>query len=171
MEFTPNPGTGMSDAMHAARTETRRIMAENKGDLVAEQKAVLARLTTAKLITDTEAKTLLALYKIGFDAGEPKGNPQRAYFESREVYSKLAVSGTASPVALVIASAAVGSFELVDDPKGPPTVVAFKRSYGQSGAAIGAGIGAILGGPAGAILGGEIGGLIGGIVDDKKDKK
>jgi hypothetical protein len=171
MEFTPNPGTGMSDAMHAARAETRRIMAENKGDLVAEQKAVLARLTTAKLITDTEAKTLLSLYKIGFEAGEPKGNAQRAYFASRDIYSKLAVSGTASPVALVVASAAVGSFELVNDPKGSPTVVAFKRSYGQSGAAIGAGIGAILGGPAGAILGGEIGGLIGGIVDDKKDKK
>lgn len=171
MEFPSNIGTGISDAMHAARAETRRVMDENKGDLVSEQKDVLARLTAADLITSQEASTLLGLYKIGYEAGEGKGNAQRAFFESRDVYSKMAASGKASPVALVIASAAVGSFDLSEDPNGSPTITVYKRSYGQSGAAIGAGIGAILGGPAGAILGGEIGGLIGGIVDEKKDQK
>jgi hypothetical protein len=171
MEFIANAGTGMTDVMHAARVEARRVIDENKGDFVGEHKVLLARLTEAELITGDEANTLLELYRIGFEAGEEKGDPQRAFFESRELYGTMAASGKASPVALVIASAAVGSFDLSEDPKGSPTIAVYKRSYGQSGAAIGAGIGAILGGPAGAVLGGEIGGLIGGIVDEKKGKK
>jgi hypothetical protein len=171
MELTSNTGIGMTDAMHAIRAETRRVIDESKGDLIAEQKIVLARLTTAELITDEEADTLLGLYKIGYEAGEGNGNVQRAFFESRDTYDKMAASGTASPVALVIASAAVGSFDLVEDSEGSPTIAVYARSYSQAGAAIGAGIGAYFGGALGAMIGGEIGGLIGGVVDEKKGKK
>ncbi len=78
----------------------------------------------------------------------------------------MVVSGTASPVAMVVASAAVGSFNLSEGPDGAPVITVYRQSYGQAGAAIGAGIGALLGGPAG----GEVGSLIGGIFDDKKGK-
>ena len=145
-------------------------MKEHAGDFVGEHGALLARLRTANLITEEEAGVLLKMYQIGFDAGEPTGDPQRAFFASREIYAGMAASGTASPIALVVASTAVGAFELTENPAGAPEVTAFRRSYAQSGAAIGAGIGAMIGGPAGAVLGGEIGGLIGGIVDSK-DKK
>lgn len=171
MESSTYLGTDIAGLMHAARAEARLIMVANKGDLVSDHKAILDRLETGGLITDQEAKTLLALYKIGYEAGEPKGDAQRAYFQSRDIYSRLAASGKASPVALVVASAAVGSFEISETPEGSTTVTIARVSYGSSLAGIGAGIGSLLGGPAGGVLGGAIGGLIGGIVDDKKDKK
>ena len=164
-------GTDIAGMMQAARAEARRIMEANNGDLVADHKAILDRLEAAELITDEEVQTLLALYKLGFEAGEGKGDPQRAFFESREVYGKLAAGGKASPVALVVASAAVGSFDIAVNPEGTTTVTIAKVSYGSSLAGIGAGIGSLLGGPAGGVLGGAIGGLLGGIVDDKKGKK
>lgn len=171
METSTYLGTDIAGLMHATRAEARRIMEENKGDLVSDHKAILDRLETGGLITHDEARTLLDLYKIGYEAGEPKADVQRAYFQSRDIYSKLAASGKASPVALVVASAAVGSFEISENPEGSTTVTIARVSYGSSLAGIGAGIGSLLGGPAGGVLGGAIGGLVGGIVDDKKDKK
>jgi hypothetical protein len=170
METPSRTGTGLTDLMHAARVETRRVMDENKGDFIGDHRAILARLTAAELVTVEEADTLLGLYKLGFEAGEPKGDAQRAFFESRAIYTRMLAGGHASPVALVIASAAVGSFDVGEGSDGTPTVAVYRQSYGQAGAAIGAGLGALLGGPAGAVLGGEIGGLIGGIVDEKKGK-
>jgi len=161
---------GISDGMHAARAETRRIIDANKGDLVAEYKDIQARLIAADLISSEEAATLVQLYKIGFEAGEGKRDPQKAFFESRDTYNEMAARGPTNPVALVIASAAVGSYQISEGDDGSATVTIARQSYGQAGAGIGAGIGAILGGPAGAVLGGEIGGLIGGIIDDKKGK-
>lgn len=164
-------GTDISGMMQAARAEARRVMEANKGDLIADHRAILDRLETGGLITDEEVQTLLELYKLGYEAGEPKGDAQRAYFQSREIYGKLAASGKASPVALVVASAAVGSFEISEGAEGSTTVTIARVSYGSSLAGIGAGLGSLLGGPAGGVLGGAIGGLVGGIVDDKKGKK
>ncbi|MBG6212239.1 MAG: hypothetical protein LH475_00430 [Cryobacterium sp.] len=164
-------GTDIAGLMHASRAEARRIMDANKGDVVSNHKAIPNRLETGGLITDEEPQTLLELYKIGYEAGEPKADAQRAYFQSRDIYSKLAASGKASPVALVVASAAVGSFEISENPEGSTTVTIARVNYGSSLAGIGAGIGSLLGMPAGGVLGGAIGGLLGGIVDDKKDKK
>lgn len=171
MDVTPTIGIGMTDLMHAARTEVRRVREETKGKPVAEQKAVLQRLVVAELITDEEAKTLLKLYELGLRAGEKKGDAQGAFFETRRVYSSMAASGTASPVALVVASAAVGSYDVAEGPDGAPVITVYKQSYGQALSSIGAGIGALLGGPSGAMIGGAVGGLLGGIVDDKKDSK
>ncbi|QNE34036.1 hypothetical protein [Leifsonia shinshuensis] len=171
METSTYFGTDIAGMMHAARAEARRITEANKGDFVSDHKAILERLEAADLITDEEVQTLLDLYVLGYEAGEGKGDPQRAYFESRQVYDRLAAGGNASPVALVVASAAVGSFEISVNPEGSTTVSIARVSYGSSLAGIGAGIGSLLGGPAGGVLGGAIGGLIGGIVDDKKGKK
>ena len=171
METPTYLGTDIAGMMQAARAEARRIMDANKGDMVNDHKAVLDRLEAAELITDEEEETLLDLYKLGYQAGEGKTDAQGAFFESREIYGKLAATGKASPVALVVASAAVGSFEISVNPEGSTTVTIARVSYGSSLAGIGAGIGSLLGGPAGGVLGGAIGGLLGGIVDDKKDKK
>lgn len=174
MEITPSAIVGLPELMHAVRAETRQVMTDHRGDYVVEHKAVLARLSAADLITDGEAETLLELYKIGYDAGEPKGDPQRAYFTTRDEYAKMLAARNTSPVALVVASAALGSFEITDGADGSggtPTITIARVSYGSSLAGIGAGIGSLLGGPAGGVLGGAIGGLLGGIVDDKKSKK
>lgn len=170
METTPASIVGLPDLMHAVRVEARGIMEENKGDYVAEHRAVLARLTAAEVIGDDEAETLLGLYKLGYEAGEPKGNAQRAYFETRDVYAKMLAANKPSPVALVLASAALGSFEVSVDPGGTTTISIARVSYGSSMAGIGAGLGTLLGGVAGGVLGGAIGGLLGGMIDDKKGK-
>jgi hypothetical protein len=161
---------GISDAMLAARTEARRIMDANKGDLVAEYKEIQTRLIASGLISSEEAEILVQLYKTGFEAGEGKRDAQKAFFESRDAYAKMAANIPVNPVALIIASAAVGSYQISEDANGTVIVAMARQSYSQAGAAIGAGIGAILGGAAGGVLGGEIGGLIGGIIDDKKNK-
>ncbi|MFB2596485.1 hypothetical protein ACEXQE_01690 [Herbiconiux sp. P17] len=171
METATYSGTDIAGLMHAARAEARRVMDASKGDFVSEHKAILDRLEAADLISDEEVKTLLELYRIGYVAGEGKSDVQRAFFESRAMYDGLAASGKASPVAMVVASAAVGSFEISPGDDGSTTVTIARVSYGSSLAGIGAGIGSLLGGPAGGVLGGAIGGLIGGIVDDKKGKK
>lgn len=171
IEASTYVGTDIAGLMRAARVEARRISDANKGDMVSDHRAILDRLEAAELITNEESKTLLKLYRLGFAAGEGKADVQRAFFDSRDIYDQLAASGKASPVALVVASAAVGSFEISPSPSGAPTFTIARVSYGSSLAGIGAGIGAIIGGTAGAALGGAIGGLIGGIVDDKKDKK
>src|SRR6185312_12303627 len=166
MEHQPAMIVGLPDMMHALRQESRRVMAENKGDYVAEHMAILGRLTAADLVTGKEAAILLDLYRLGFDAGEPKGNPHKAYFETRDVYAKMLATEGTSPVALVVASAALGSFEVTEGDDGSTTVSIARVSYGQSLAGIGAGIGSLIGGPAGGVLGGAIGGLLGGMVDD-----
>ncbi|SFN76459.1 hypothetical protein [Mycetocola miduiensis] len=171
METATYLGTDIAGLMHAARAEARRIMDENKGDVISDHKAILDRLEASDLITDEEVRTLMELYKLGYEAGEPKGDAERAYFSSRDIYDRMAASGKASPVALVVASAAVGSFEISEGSGGSTTVTIARVSYGSSLAGIGAGIGSLLGGPAGGVLGGAIGGLVGGIVDDKKGKK
>jgi hypothetical protein len=157
--------------MLAARAEARRIMDANKGDLVAEYKEIQTRLIAAGLISSEEAEVLVQLYKIGFEAGEGKRDPQKAFFESRDAYAKMAANVPANPVALIVASAAVGSYEISEGADGSVVVAMARQSYAQAGAAIGAGIGVILGGAAGGVLGGEIGGLIGGIFDDKSKGK
>jgi hypothetical protein len=96
---------------------------------------------------------------------------RKGVFESRDTYNKMAASVPANSVALVIASAAVGSYDKSEEDDGSVVVTIARQSYGQADAAIGAGIGAILGGAAGGILGGEIGGFIGGIIDDKTKGK
>ena len=83
----------------------------------------------------------------------------------------MAANVPVNPVALIIASAAVGGFQISESDGGAMVVAIARQSYSQAGAAIGAGIGVIIGGAAGGVLGGEIGGLIGGIFDDKKNKK
>lgn len=171
MEYSQSTIVGLPDLMHAVRMEARRVMSENEGDYVGEHRAILSRLVTSELITEPEAETLLRLYKIGFDAGEPKGDPHRAYFETRTMYSRMLAAKDPNPVALVLASAALGSFEVSEGEGGSTTVSIARVSYGSSLAGIGAGIGSLFGGPAGGVLGGAIGGLLGGMIDDKKGKK
>ncbi len=146
-------------------------MDANKGDLVAEYKEIQTRLIAAGLISAEEAEVLVQLYRTGFEAGEGKRDPQKAFFESRDAYDKMAACVPANPVALIVASAAVGSYEISEGADGSVVVAMARQSYSQAGAAIGAGIGVILGGAAGGGLGGELGGLIGGIIDDKTKGK
>ena len=162
--------TGMPDLMRAVRAEASRVMKETKGDLVGELDMLLGRLVDAELIRRDEVGPLLELYKVSLQAGQDKGDPTRAYFDARGRYDKLAGQGP-SPVALIVAGASLGSFdlELADD--GTPTVVVYRVSYGTHLAAIGASVGVLLGGAVGGVLGGQIGGFLGGIIDEKKDDK
>lgn len=164
-------GVGLSELQHAARTEARRIIAESKGDNVRQMELILKRLEGPGLITGKESATLLKLYTMSHAAGAGKGSAHKAYFESRKQLDSMLAAGNASPIALTIASANVGSFDISDDGKGGTTITAYKINYAQHGAAIGAGIGSLIGGPMGGMLGGEIGGLVGSIVDECTDDK
>jgi len=171
MDINLVSGVGLSDLQHAARMEARRIIAKSKGDNVRQMELVLERLTSPKLITAKESAALLNMYKTAHDAAAGKGSAQKAYFESRRQFDLMLADSASSPVALTIAAANLGSFDVDEDANGTTTFTAYKVNYGQHGAAIGAGIGALIGGPAGAVLGGEIGGLVGGIVDECTDGK
>lgn len=163
--------SGVTDLMHAARTEASRVMKETKGDLVAEHEILLDRLVATELVTGEEARALLELYKVAVEASRPKGHVARAYFEVQQRYDLLAAAPTPSPVALAVAGAGLGAFVVEPGSDGTPTVAVYRLSYGSNMAAIGAGIGAFLGGPGGGALGGLIGGFLGGIIDEKKDDK
>lgn len=173
MEKAAHTVIGMTEGMRAARAETRRIIDANKGDFVAEQKEVLTRLHEADLISAEEVETLVQMYRHMVEASHDKGDVTRAYFSTREIHDRMAANLATSPVALVVAGATLGAFEVDPDPDGgAPTVTVYRISYGGALAGIGAGLGALLGGPGLGVLGGQIGGFLGGIIDDKKgDKK
>lgn len=171
MEVNFASGVGLSDLQHAARTEARRIIAESKGNNVRQMEMILERLEGPGLISGKESGALLKMYKMSHDAAAGKGSAQKAYFESRRQLDSMLADSGSSLVALTIAAANVGNFDIDEDGKGATTFTAYKVNYGAQGAAIGAGIGSLIGGPAGAVLGGEIGGLVGGIVDECTDDK
>ena len=168
--FTPSIGVGVSDLQHAARAEIGRIIKETKGNELAQTKLLYGRLRELGLLTEAELKVVTRLAEIGHRAGTARGDAKKAYFESRDLHNTLLARGDANPVALVIASSAVGSYTIDENPDGSGTVV-FKKSSGDwegRGAAAGAVIGSIWG-PLGAAVGGAVGGLVGHAVDECKD--
>lgn len=167
VELRPLIGVGVSDLQHALRAEIERIIKETKGDALAQTKLLNGRLRELNLITDKEVEVVNRLAEVGHEAGAAKGDAREAYVESRDLYNSLLASGEASPVALVIASSAVGSYEMTLDPGGSGNVV-FKKSGGDwegRGAVAGAIIGSAWG-PMGAAIGGAVGGLVGHAVDE-----
>lgn len=175
METTLSGVMGMSDLMHAMRVETRRIMAAADGDLVVEHELILDRLVDAGAVRRSECEHLLTIFRHVHEAGEGKHDPATAYLAVRSTYDRLAGDPQVSPVAVIVAGAGLGSFQLEaagDAGGGGSLGVSVARvSNGQQLSGIGAAIGVILGGVAGGVLGGAIGGYIGGMLDDKKDKK
>jgi len=170
MELAPMIGVGVSDLQHAARAETDRIIKETKGDELAQARLLIGRLRELSLITDTEVELVYRLAEVGYEAGAGKSGAREAYFESRDLYNTLLAGGEASPVALVLASSAVGSYSLTEDPDGSGGVI-FAKSGGNwegRGAAAGAIIGSLWG-PGGAAVGGAVGGLVGHAVDKCTD--
>ncbi|PWJ26424.1 hypothetical protein ATK17_2586 [Branchiibius hedensis] len=171
METALRGVVGMSDLMHAMRTETRRIMDAAGGDLVLEHEMILSRLIEADLLRSEESEQLVEMFRRVQEAGEPKHDPAPAYLAVRSIYDKIATDPAVSPVAVVIAGAGLGSFQVEPDGDGGVAVGVARMSHGQQLAGIGAAIGTILGGVTGGVLGGAIGGYIGSMLDEKKDKK
>jgi Glycine zipper len=166
MELVPMIGVGVSDLQHAARAEVQRIILETKGDALAQIKALIGQLHERHLINDKEVTALSQLAKLGHEAGAGKKKAQAAYFEARELHDKLLASAGTSPVALVLASSAIGSYSITQGSDGETVI--FKKSDGDwegRGAAAGAIIGSIWG-PLGAAVGGAVGGLVGHAVDE-----
>jgi hypothetical protein len=165
MDLTPAIGVGASDLQHAVTAEVERILKQTKGDALAQSKLLIGMLRERSLITDSEVRVLNRLAKVGHEAD--KKDAKGAYLESRDMYNRLLASGEASPVALVIASSAVGSYEIAPaKPDGSGGVI-FKKSsndWQNRGALIGGLVGAFYG-PGGAALGAAIGGAVGHAVD------
>jgi hypothetical protein len=166
LEIGPLTGLGVGDLQHAMLAEIKRILRETKGDELAQTKVLHGRLRELGLVEEGELETLDRLAEISFDTTGGLKSAQQAYFESREIYNTMLATGKASPVALVIASSAVGSYTIGESADGSGTVV-FAKSNGnweQRGAAAGAIIGSLWG-PGGAVVGAAVGGLVGAAVD------
>jgi outer membrane protein with glycine zipper len=166
MELAPMIGVGASDLQHALRAEVDRIVRETKGNALAQSKLLIGMLRERNLINDKEVAALNNLAEAGHEAGAGRIAAKAAYFASRDLYNKLLASPGASPVALALASSAVGSYSITQG-SGGDTVI-FAKSGGDwegRGAAAGAVIGSLWG-PAGAAVGGVIGGLVGHAVDE-----
>lgn len=176
MEFTATIGVGVADLQHAALAEARRFMREAKGDRAVATKLVFERVAELGWITAEESDVLVKMYQSGTDATAAKAQKQRlsvpasAYLDVRERYAGLLAQANTSPVALVLAAGAVGSYEA--EPGADDTTVVYAkntRSYQGILGGAGAIIGGAIGGAPGAAIGGAIGGVIGTIVDDCKD--
>jgi hypothetical protein len=171
MELTPMIGVGVSDLQHAARTEVKRIIEETKGDALAQTKLLVKRLRELDFLTNSEVEPVVRLAELGHQAGIGETSATEAYLESRRLYDELLASGKASPVALVLASSAVGSYSTAEASDGSGSVIFAKRSndWEHRGAAAGAIIGGAIGGVAGAAIGGAVGGIVGAAVDECTD--
>jgi hypothetical protein len=166
MEINPLFGVGVGDLHNAMRAEIDRIVADTKGDPLAQTQLLQTRLRQLGLVTDQELTSLSRLAELSSAAARGTTSAQAAYFESRDLYNGLLATTTASPVALVIASSAVGSYSISESSDGSGTVI-FAKNNGEwehRGRVAGAVIGANWG-PFGAAVGGEVGGLIGAAVD------
>jgi hypothetical protein len=165
MELVPMIGVGVTDLQNAARAEVERIIKETKGDVLAQMKLLIGKLRERELINDTEVTALSQMAEAGHAAGAGKKSAQAAYFEVRELHNTLLANAGTSPIALVLASSAVGSYSITQGSDGGTVV--FKKSGGGwegRGAAAGAIIGSIWG-PLGGAVGGAVGGLVGAAVD------
>ena len=170
LEFNPAVGVGVSDIQHAVRAEVARILTETKGDELAQTKVLNGMLRKRGLLTDAELRTVNKLAQVGIEAGKGKKDAKAAYFESRDMFNGLLATGDTSPVALALASSAVGSFSVTEGTDGAQGVV-FKKSNGAwetRGKTVGAVVGAIWG-PLGAGIGTAVGGAVGAAVDECLD--
>jgi hypothetical protein len=167
MEISGIVGIGAGDLQQATRAEARRILKDTKGDELAQLRQLLDRLREQGLVTAADVKSLQQLQRINSDAQAGKRSGQDAYFASRETFHAMLAGGAASPVALAIASSAVGSFAIEPGPDGAGAVAvaAARNRWSQTGATVGAAIGSIWGRD-GATIGAAVGGAIGGAVDD-----
>jgi hypothetical protein len=171
MEFaSAMVGVGAGDLQHAVRAEVRRIIKETNGDALAQSKLLNERLRELRLINEADVEALNTLSEIGHETGAGKRDAREAYFESRDVYNTLLAGGSASPVALGLASSAVGAYSIKPDSDGSARVVfakskgAWEDRLGKAGAVIGA-----YWGVPGAVIGGAIGGAAGAAVDECLD--
>jgi hypothetical protein len=128
MELVPTIGVGVSDLQHAVRAEVERIIKETKGDALAQSKLLIRMLRERNLINDKEVKTLSQIAEAGHKSAAGKKSAHAAYFEVRELYNMLLASPGTSPVALVLASSAVGSYSTTQGSDGKTVV--FKASTG-----------------------------------------
>lgn len=126
------------------------------GDVLAQHKLLTAMLHDRGLISDQEVEVISKLDTLGHDST----NVQAGYFESRDRYN-------ASPLALVIASCAAGSYSFSENPVGSGTVVVAKASNDCENRSTKTGglVGLLTGGVVGAVLWAEIGGTVGHAVD------
>jgi hypothetical protein len=168
LDIAPAIGVGVSDLQQAVRAEVDRISKETKGDELAQCKLLFGMLRERDLLTETEVTAMSRLAEVVHEVGAGKTSARDAYFESRDVYTKLLADGKASPAALVLASSAVGSYSIKEDPDGSGVVIflANNGTWASRGAALGEAIGFAIGGATGALIGGEIGGAIGAAVDE-----
>jgi hypothetical protein len=170
-------GVGVADLQQAALAEARRLMREAGGDRRVATGLVFERLHDLGWVSASERETLQKMHEVGTPFARPEGGGKgsrpdatRAYLEVRDMYHALLTRGDASPVALVLAAGAVGSYEPVPGDDGTTVVYAkSNRSYQGILGGAGAIIGGAIGGAAGAAIGGAIGGVVGTIVDDCKD--
>jgi hypothetical protein len=167
MDINPAIGVGVGDLQHAMRAEVERILKEpNGGDPVAQTKLLYRRLQELDLLHDREVESLSKLTELSSEASNGKRSAQAAYFESRGHYNHMLASGNASPLALVLASSAIGSYTITEGGDGT-VVIAKSADWEHRGAAAGAAIGSVWG-PGGALIGGAVGGLVGAAVDECK---
>jgi hypothetical protein len=168
VEFTPTFGFGVGEVGQAALEESRRIMRSAKGDRREAGKLLLDKVRELGWINQPEQKSIQKLLELATTDGSDTKKTTSAYFEARKVHHAMLAEGKASPVALALASSAVGAFEPVETPGGVIYRTSRRSYQGVLGTA-GAIIGGALGGAPGAAIGGAVGGVIGTIVDDCKD--
>jgi hypothetical protein len=166
VEFSPMISVGGSDLSNAIRAEVDRISKQAHGNHLAEMKIIYDKLVELEFMTEEEATISHKLVELSVKAHGNQMSAKDAYFESRDLHTKMLAGMKASPVAIAIASGIVGSYSIDRDEDGE-VVITPGSKFQELGAGVGAFIGGLAGGgAAGAGFGAWLGGKVGGMVDD-----
>lgn len=145
------------DLSIVVRQEVKRILEENRNDVLKSLNAGLQELLKRDLISGQEFEQLQDALKHLLYSIRGKEDGEDAFFSIRKIYQEILIDQDSSPTALAIASVANSAFNIE---RSSPVTITPETTGG--GAAVGAVIGGVIGGLVGGGVGAGIGAAIGG---------
>lgn len=148
---------GAGDLSIVVRQEVKKILAENRNDVLKSLNSGLQELLERNLISAQELEDLRDVCKHLLNSIRGKEDGEDAFFSIKKIYQRMVIDQRCSPAALAIASVANSAFNFE---KSNSVTITPETTAG--GAAVGAIIGGVMGGLLGGGLGAGIGAAIGG---------
>lgn len=151
------------DLSRAVRQQVKKILKENRNDILKAIYSGLQELLERKLISAIEFEQLKNVCKHLINSVRGKEDGEDAFLLITKIYQEMLTNHESNPSALAIASVANSAFNF--EKSSPLTITPESTAAGAvTGAVIGAAMGALLGGGVGAGIGAAIGGAAGAAI-------